>query len=292
MEMNTEKPLVSVLIPAFNHEKYIASTLESVLCQEYENIELIICDDGSSDNTPKIAEEWVKKNCNKFKVCKFLIQENKGICFTLNRLVRASSGAYIKPMASDDLLIDNALTILTEKVIQSEKKILVFSNILEFQGDEIERAPAFERIRGYNSKFLSNHKALLNFELAIAWGRPFNNQFYSRSFYDAVGGYPETLFHEDYYFGFAGLVLGCIAYEYRPTLLYRTRDNNVSPGLSDAQYYEKSEAEALLDKMYIKSKRTAWWKVVKLNSSSKIARKTFRMLRQLIRLTLKTRTAT
>lgn len=292
MEIKKEKPLVSVLVPAFNHEEYIIDTLESVLRQDYSNIELIICDDGSNDDTPRLAEEWVKTNCNNFAICKFLIQENKGICPTLNRLVKASSGTYIKPLASDDLLVDNALTILTEKASYREEKILVFSNILEFQDDKKECVPAFERTRRYDSEFLSNHKTLLNFELVIAWGRPFNNQFYSRSFYDEVGGYPENLFHEDYYFGFSGLILGCIVYEHRATLFYRTRKNTVTPGLSKEQYYGKIEAKALLNKLHIRSKKSLWWNVAVLNDSSKVARKIFGLVHQLIKLIFKKRSAT
>ena len=97
------KPLVSVVIPAYNHEKYIQDTIKSIINQTYENIELIILDDGSRDLTSQKMSE-IKPDCIKrFKRVYFQSKENEGISATLNKLTELSEGKYILTIASDDL---------------------------------------------------------------------------------------------------------------------------------------------------------------------------------------------
>ena len=66
MEINTEHPLVSVAVIAYNSEKYILETLDSVKEQTYDNIELVISDDCSTDNTVKICRHWASQNAQRF----------------------------------------------------------------------------------------------------------------------------------------------------------------------------------------------------------------------------------
>lgn len=108
--MNTKDfPLVSVLIPAYNHENYIQETIESIINQTYPNIELIILDDGSKDKTwDKIAE--LKGKCeNRFVKIHFETKQNEGTCITLNKLLKLSSGEFVYIIASDDLAKPQAI---------------------------------------------------------------------------------------------------------------------------------------------------------------------------------------
>lgn len=98
-QMNPE-PLVSVIIPAYNHEDYIEECLLSVINQTYKNIEIIIINDGSTDETEKeilkIIDSTDKEIC-------YSSQENQGVCKTLNIGLKAASGKYIAILASDDM---------------------------------------------------------------------------------------------------------------------------------------------------------------------------------------------
>ena len=108
--MNTKDfPLVSVLIPAYNHENYIQETIESIINQTYPNIELIILDDGSKDKTwEKITE--LKPICeNRFVKIHFETKQNEGTCITLNKLLKLSSGEFVYIIASDDLAKPQAI---------------------------------------------------------------------------------------------------------------------------------------------------------------------------------------
>ncbi len=99
---NTCTPLVSVLIPAYNHENYVQEAIKSIISQTYENIELLVVNDGSVDSTwQKICE--MELECKKrFVRVVFWTQKNLGVCMTLNELVDNARGDYIYLIASDD----------------------------------------------------------------------------------------------------------------------------------------------------------------------------------------------
>lgn len=108
--MNTKDfPLVSVLIPAYNHENYIQETIESIINQTYPNIELIILDDGSKDKTWEKITELKPKCENRFVKIHFETKQNEGTCITLNKLLKLSSGEFVYIIASDDLTKPQAI---------------------------------------------------------------------------------------------------------------------------------------------------------------------------------------
>jgi alpha-1,3-rhamnosyltransferase len=102
-------PLVSVIIPAYNHERYIQETILSIINQTYKNIELCIIDDGSNDLTyDKICEMEIK--CKKrFVRFDFSKQENRGIIEAVNSLINMTRGEYVYIIASDDVAAPHAI---------------------------------------------------------------------------------------------------------------------------------------------------------------------------------------
>lgn len=102
--------LVSVVVVTYNSSKTILDTLESVKKQTYKHIELIVSDDCSSDDTKKKCEKWLSLNCNRFENVLFLdTKNNTGVCGNLNRGINASRGNWIKGLAADDWLKENAI---------------------------------------------------------------------------------------------------------------------------------------------------------------------------------------
>jgi len=104
-------PLVSVIIPCYNHEKYVQETIYSIINQTYKKIELLIIDDGSSDSSyDKIYE--MEEQCNRrFSRFEVKTRENKGVIETLNNLITMSSGEYIYLIASDDIAAPQAIEV-------------------------------------------------------------------------------------------------------------------------------------------------------------------------------------
>lgn len=101
-------PLVSVLIPAYNHERFVQRCLDSVLEDPYPAKELIIIDDGSTDRTAGRIADWVATHCMDLPI-EYVRRENRGIAATLNELVARASGEFLRPGASDDYLLPGGL---------------------------------------------------------------------------------------------------------------------------------------------------------------------------------------
>ena len=101
-----DMPLVSVLMPAFNVEKYIESAIESILDQSYLNFELIILDDGSIDQTRKLIDQYSDS-----RIKKMYHDQNMGLVLTRNQLVSSASGRYIAFLDADDLAMPERLQV-------------------------------------------------------------------------------------------------------------------------------------------------------------------------------------
>ena len=102
--------LVSVIVITYNSAQYVLQTLESIKRQTYKNIELIVSDDRSSDNTISICKDWVIENKHIFRNVKVLqTPSNGGICHNYNYALQQANGEWIKYIAGDDILEDNCI---------------------------------------------------------------------------------------------------------------------------------------------------------------------------------------
>jgi len=112
-------PLVSILIPSYNSEKWIKFTIESALAQTWRNKEVIIVDDGSTDNTFSIAKQYESK------ILKVISQDNSGACVARNKAFSISQGDFIQWLDSDDLLAHDKIKLqLSESDNNAESKVL------------------------------------------------------------------------------------------------------------------------------------------------------------------------
>jgi len=110
-ESNEIKPLVSVLMTAYNREKYIGEAIESVLASTYTNFELIIVDDVSKDKTVEISKSYEAKD-NRIKV--YINEVNLGDYPNRNKAASYAKGKYLKYLDSDDLIYKHSLQIMVE----------------------------------------------------------------------------------------------------------------------------------------------------------------------------------
>ena len=116
------KPLVSVLIPAYNAEKWIRETISSALNQTWQNKEIVIVDDGSSDHTLNVAREFESKSV------KVISQKNGGACSARNKALSFAQGDYIQWLDADDLLDPQKISLqMRERDAESDELILLTS---------------------------------------------------------------------------------------------------------------------------------------------------------------------
>ena len=99
-------PLVSVIMSAYNSKSTIGESIESILSQSYQNIELLICNDGSTDDTQKILNSFQKKDS---RVRLFQNPKNLGLTASLNILIAESKGVFIARQDADDISLPERL---------------------------------------------------------------------------------------------------------------------------------------------------------------------------------------
>ena len=102
-------PMVSVLMTAYNREKYISEAIESVLASSYKSFELIVVDDGSTDATVSIARSYAQKDD---RVCVYVNEKNLGDYPNRNRAASYARGKYIKYLDSDDIMYAHCLDVM------------------------------------------------------------------------------------------------------------------------------------------------------------------------------------
>ena len=126
--MNNKK--VSIVIPIYNVEKFLADAIESVLNQTYKNLEVILVDDGSPDNCGKICDEYALKD----ERIKVIHKVNGGLSAARNSGIEIATGDYIMFLDSDDLLTENACELFLNK-IESENADYVIGNYINCDED-------------------------------------------------------------------------------------------------------------------------------------------------------------
>lgn len=106
-------PLISVIVPVYNTEKYIRKCIESILRQTFTDFELILVDDGSTDNSGAICDEYAEKD-NRVRA---FHQENRGVCSARNKGLDNAKGTYVAFVDSDDYIRDIGLEFLLNDII-------------------------------------------------------------------------------------------------------------------------------------------------------------------------------
>lgn len=132
-----EQPLVSVPVITYNSSKFVLETLESIKAQTYQNIELIISDDCSTDNTVELCQEWVEQNKVRFVRTQIITSElNTGVSANLNRAEAACQGEWVKGIAGDDLLMPDCIEQYISYVQLYPNTTYLFGRVETFGGNE------------------------------------------------------------------------------------------------------------------------------------------------------------
>ena len=152
------KKLVSVVVVSYNSEKFIVETLESIKNQNYDFIELIICDDCSVDLTVELCINWITKNNKIFKNIELITSMNNyGISVNINKGLNKATGEWIKFIAGDDYLLNNCIQyreILKGNILSGPAMFIKKKTAMLLGGFD-ERYPMLEDLPFY-LKILSN----------------------------------------------------------------------------------------------------------------------------------------
>lgn len=190
-----EYPLVSVVVVTYNSSKWILETLESIKDQTYKNIELIISDDCSTDNTVDIVQSWLDENGQSFVSLKLITsQENTGVTANMNRGVKECKGVWIKDLAGDDALIENAIEKYVEFVNNNQNIKICHAKSLMYKDTFEENNLLYYDYSRYNVLRDNNRDPQDKFHrLCFSNGIHGNTVFLNRVFLEKIGGYDETI---------------------------------------------------------------------------------------------------
>lgn len=222
-------PLVSILIPAYNHQEYIRDVLDSFLLITYPNIELVIIDDGSTDNTPKIIEKWIGDHQHQIRV-NYYSRENKGCSATQNELINRSCGEFIIPSSSDDYLLPNSVEKLMKAAQLFPDKNIFFGDgiVINGKGEKIKDSI----LEGLNNAKKSNLliERTLPEEIIARWSISGPQAMMRRDFYRKVRMYDENLLVQDWDFYLSAAAGNHLLFIDEPVCAYRVHSSNTSRG--------------------------------------------------------------
>ena len=152
--------LVSVRVIAYNSSKTIIETLDSIYNQTYPNLELIISDDCSKDDTVAVCREWLNEHAERFARTEILtVEKNTGVSANINRAERACRGVWIKGIAGDDMLMPNCIEDCMEYVAAHPDTIYLFGKCKAF-GASQERCREIDNLFDYTFFEKTNEEQL------------------------------------------------------------------------------------------------------------------------------------
>ena len=174
----SKKPKVSVVIPVFNGAAFIARAVESVLAQTFKDFEIVIIDDGSSDNTQTVLEQFSNQ-----PNIRCLYQENAGPAHARNVGVKSASGDYIAFLDCDDMWFPEKLELQMAIFGESDSAGLIHSNyeVIASDGEVIQYAKAGHTRDVFHQTFTGGHAPLLSTTVV------------SRTIFEQIGGFDSAL---------------------------------------------------------------------------------------------------
>lgn len=224
-------PLVSVIIPAFNHEKFVVRCLQSLLEDGYPNLEVLLVDDGSVDATFAVANDWLRLHGNRFRRVYTERQGNRGIAATLNKLVRLANGEYLTLLASDDYLLPSGIWTRLTTLNEHSEWLAVIGDciVVDDDGRKIYDSGISELRKG-NVSLLENPLSITG-ELLLRWSVPGPVLLLKKITFDeihGVGMYDESLLVEDKDFYLRLLSRKALGFVNAAVSAYRIHGSNLS----------------------------------------------------------------
>lgn len=179
-DVQLNNPAVSVIIPTYNHAHFLPEALKSVLDQSYTDFEVIIVDDGSTDNTKDVIQPFF----NDSRV-RYIYQENSGLPATRNRGIKEAKGTFVALLDSDDIWLPSKLEKQVSLFDADSEVVLIYcdAEFIDVNGDTIPD-PGYKPIPG------STYKDLLYMNWVIGSG---SSVLIRKSVFEKAGLFDETL---------------------------------------------------------------------------------------------------
>lgn len=236
------KHLVSVLVPTYNHVRFIEGCLISVAAQDYDDVELVLVDDCSGDGTFEVARDFLNERSVRTRFRRIVCEQNTvnlGAHASINRAVALAKGDFISLINSDDLYGPRRISIMMKKLLKSQSKLAfsktrcIDSSGLQSYGEEADNIPTTVAVRALTN-MPSLSFACLRYQPAISTG----NMIFQRALYDKVGGFIPLRYCHDWDFLLQAVFYTEPVYIDDPLYEYRLHGGNSFRELSDVARHE------------------------------------------------------
>lgn len=169
--------LISIVVPIYKVEEYLSRCIQSLINQTYKNLEIILVDDGSPDNCPKMCDDWAK-NDNRIKV---IHKENGGLSDARNAGLKISTGKYITFVDSDDFVSTNFIQTLYDDLLSTHSDMsmvgfLKFEDGQKIDQEKLESASSIETFEGLEKFRQLYMGAGVNF--VVAWNKLYKTSIF------------------------------------------------------------------------------------------------------------------
>lgn len=196
-----QHPAISIIMPIYNVEKYLPKALKSVQLQTFKNFEMIMVDDGSSDESVKIAEEFCAQNENFF----LIKQKNQGPGAARNTGLKVCKGDYIAFMDSDDFLEPDFLELLYSTATKTQADIVCCNFNMYYPEHDIKLYMPFNSLPGVYSKTKALRKLILDMGIHyFVWNKLckrnlfFDNKFkFENMYFEDIAASPKLFYYAD-----------------------------------------------------------------------------------------------
>ncbi len=231
---------LSVIIPSYNHARFIARAIESVAVQADEDLELVVVDDGSRDHSVEVIESALE-DAGIARV-QIIQQPNAGAPAAINRGIRASTGDLVAILNSDDSYAPNRFLRMRQEV-PDEGDFFAFSVVNMVDTDDAPLGEHDESSLGYRHALYESSPcptvgfALLKINFAVTSG----NFFFTRSLFEKIGGFREYDLAHDWDFALRALYHVEPIFVPEKLINYRTHGHNARHGLQDRSFAEGRE---------------------------------------------------
>ncbi|MGA9213446.1 glycosyltransferase [Kaistella sp.] len=198
-----EKPLVSIIVPCYNAEKYMEACINSVILQDYENWECILINDGSKDNTFDLINDFETKESR----IRVFTQENLGLSATRNKGINNANGEFLFFLDSDDILSNDAISTLVSS-FQNNDIITGVTIASTFSNDNINRVSQLLHPKEGTITFENNHFEVLLRTMETGLTPVAQNRLYKKYFIDKNEiRFKSGILHEDELWFFETMLL-------------------------------------------------------------------------------------
>ena len=254
-------PLVTVGIPNYNYSRYIIGTLKSVDEQNYENIEIIIVDDCSTDNSVNIIEEWINAYEGNRKINFIKNKENLGLTKVCNLVLNNAAGKYFQPLDADDIILPQKISRQVNLLEANINAAFIYSNasVIDEKGNILEE-DYLTRIH-YNKESMPAgkiHKDLIKFNFVCL-----PTVLINTSKAHKVGGFDESLQVQDYYMWLKLTEESDVLYQNLVTAKYRVHAKSM--GASSLTNTVSEDSVLNIKYRYYYTSKQAEKKIIKRN---------------------------